>query len=162
MNIIVLIRVAATVGLIFYAGFTSAHHSVPTNYFLYAEGGVELMGTVKEFDVRNPHSLITLDVLEDDGSVTEWLVEWSDGNSLRRRGVEIARVKVGEEVVVHARKHRHVENVAYVRDVIVSDGTIVRDCGAGIYRGDEFYATCDEAETAQADVENLSEALAPR
>ncbi len=162
MNIRVLISVAATTGLVFYAGAASTHHSVPTNYFLYAEGGVELMGTVKEFDVRNPHSLITLDVLEDDASVTEWLIEWSDGNSLRRRGVEIARVKVGEEVVVHARKHRRVENVAYVRDVIVSDGTIVRDCGAGIYRGDEFYATCDEAETAQADVENLSEALAPR
>ena len=120
------------------------------------------MCTVTEFDVRNPHSLITLDVLEDDGSVTEWLVEWSDGNSLRRRGVEIALVKAGEEVVIHARKHRRVENVAYVRDVVVSDGTIVRDCGAGIYRGDEFYATCDEAEAAQADVENLSEALAPR
>ena len=162
MNIKLTIRAAATIGLIFYTGFASAHHSVPTNYFLYAEGGVELVGTVTEFDVRNPHSLITLDVLEDDGSVTEWLVEWSDGNSLRRRGVEIALVKAGEEVVIHARKHRRVENVAYVRDVVVSDGTIVRDCGAGIYRGDEFYATCDEAEAAQADVENLSEALAPR
>ena len=59
MNIRVLISVAATTGLVFYAGAASTHHSVPTNYFLYAEGGVELMGTVKEFDVRNPHSLIT-------------------------------------------------------------------------------------------------------
>ena len=39
--------------------------------------------------------------------------------------------------------------MVYIRDVVLSDGTIVRDCGAGIYRGGEYYATCDEAEESQ-------------
>ena len=146
----------AAVVLVLPVGSAFAHHSVPTNYFNYDDNPLVLVGTVKAFEVRNPHSLITVDVVETDGSVTECLVEWSDGNSLRRRGVNIDRVTVGDEVTIHARKHRRVENVAYVRDVVVADGAVVQDCGAGIYRGNEYYATCDDAEAAEAVVEDLS------
>ena len=130
-------------------GSTLAHHSVSTNYFNYEEAPVELVGTITEVEIRNPHSLVTLDVVDSDGVTTEWLAEWSDGNALRRRAVDIDLVKVGEEVTIHARRHRKVEYVVYIRDVVLPDGTIVRDCGAGIYRGGEYYATCDEAEDAQ-------------
>ena len=128
-----------------------AHHSVSTNYFNYEEAPVELVGTITEVEIRNPHALITLDVIDSEGVTTEWLAEWSDGNALRRRAVNIDLVKVGEEVTINARRHRKVEHVVYIRDVILSDGTVVRDCGAGIYRGDEYYATCDEAESAQGE-----------
>ena len=128
-----------------------AHHSVSTNYFNYEEAPVELVGTITEVEIRNPHALITLDVVDSDGETTEWLAEWSDGNALRRRAVAIDLVKVGEEVTIHARRHRQVEHVVYIRDVVLSDGTVVRDCGAGIYRGDEYYATCDEAKAAQGE-----------
>ena len=138
-------RIAAAAAMIF-AGCALAHHSVSTNYFNYEDAPVVLVGAVTEVEIRNPHSLITLDVVDSDGVTTEWLAEWSDGNALRRRAVDIDLVKVGEEVTVHARRHRKVELVVYIRDVVLSDGTIVRDCGAGIYRGDEYYATCDEAE----------------
>ena len=131
------------------SGSALAHHSVSTNYFSYDEAPVELVGTITEVEIRNPHALITLDVVDGDGVTTEWLAEWSDGNALRRRAVNIDLVKVGEEVTIHARRHRKVEHVVYIRDVVLSDGTVVRDCGAGIYRGDEYYATCDEAEAAQ-------------
>ena len=127
-----------------------AHHSVTTNYFAYDEGPVELTATITDVEIRNPHSLVTLEVIQEDGTVKEYLAEWSDGNALRRRGVEIDRLEVGEEVLVHARRHRRLEDVIYIRDLVMSDGTIVRDCGAGIYRGNEYYATCDEAEAAGA------------
>lgn len=132
-----------------FAGFALAHHSVSTNYHRYEDAPVELVGTITEIEIRNPHALITLDVVDSDGVTTEWLAEWSDGNALRRRAVDIELVRVGEEVTIHARRHRKVEHVVYIRDVVLSDGTIVRDCGAGIYRGDEYYATCDEAEAVQ-------------
>ena len=131
------------------AGFALAHHSVSTNYFNYEEAPVELVGTITEIDIRNPHSLITLNVADSDGVTTEWLAEWSDGNALRRRAVDIDLIEVGAEVTITARQHRRLEHVVYIRDVLLSDGTLVRDCGAGIYRGDEYYATCDEAEAVQ-------------
>lgn len=141
-------RIAAAATMIF-AGCALAHHSVSTNYFPYEEAPVELVGTITEVEIRNPHSLITLDVADSDGVTTEWLAEWSDGNALRRRAVDVDLVKVGEQVTIHARRHRKIEQVVYIRDVVLSDGTIVRDCGAGIYRGGEYYATCDEAEAAE-------------
>ncbi len=143
-------RTTAAATMIF-SGCALAHHSVSTNYFPYDEAPVVLVGTVTEVEIRNPHSLITLDVVDNDGETTEWLAEWSDGNALRRRAVAIDLVKVGEEVTIRARRHRKVEEVVYIRDVVLADGTIVRDCGAGIYRGDEYYATCDEAESAQGE-----------
>lgn len=132
-----------------FAAFSQAHHSVSTNYFSYEEAPVELVGTITEVEIRNPHALITLDVVDSDGVTTEWLAEWSDGNALRRRAVDIDLIKVGEEVTINARRHRRLDHVIYIRDVVLSDGTMVRDCGAGIYRGDEYYATCDEAEAVQ-------------
>ena len=63
------------------SSFVLAHHSVPTNYDM---GDVsELIGVIKEVDIRNPHSLVILDVINPDDTVTEWLVEWNDGNALR-------------------------------------------------------------------------------
>lgn len=131
------------------SNFVLAHHSVPTNYDM--EDVSELTGVIKEVDIRNPHSLVILDVINSDDTVTEWLIEWNDGNALRRRGVAIQKVKPGDIVTMNVLSHRRVEHVAYLRDVRVPDGTLVRDCGAGIYRGTEYYATCEDAEGAAVD-----------
>ena len=151
MGVRVTIRGIASSAALILAGSALAHHSVTTNYFSYEDGPVVLVGTVTEVEIRNPHSLITLDVVDNDGGTVEWLAEWSDGNALRRRAVDVDLVKVGEEVTIHARRHRKIEQVVYIRDVVLSDGTVVRDCGAGIYRGNEYFATCDEAEAVQGE-----------
>ncbi len=151
MGVRVTIRGIASSAALILAGSALAHHSVTTNYFSYEDGPVVLVGTVTEVEIRNPHSLITLDVVDNDGVTVEWLAEWSDGNALRRRAVDVDLVRVGEEVTIHARRHRKIEQVVYIRDVVLSDGTVVRDCGAGIYRGNEYFATCDEAEAVQGE-----------
>ena len=151
MGVRVTIRGIASSAALILAGSALAHHSVTTNYFSYEDGPVVPVGTVTEVEIRNPHSLITLDVVDNDGVTVEWLAEWSDGNALRRRAVDVDLVRVGEEVTIHARRHRKIEQVVYIRDVVLSDGTVVRDCGAGIYRGNEYFATCDEAEAVQGE-----------
>ena len=151
MGVRVTIRGIASSAALILAGSALAHHSVTTNYLSYEDGPVVLVGTVTEVEIRNPHSLITLDVVDNDGVTVEWLAEWSDGNALRRRAVDVDLVRVGEEVTIHARRHRKIEQVVYIRDVVLSDGTVVRDCGAGIYRGNEYFATCDEAEAVQGE-----------
>ena len=125
---------------------TLAHHSVPVNYLTYQESPLTLNGTVKEVYIRNPHSSIVLDVVEQDGTVVEWLVHWTDGNTLRRRGAELGRIKPGEFVSVSARKHRRVPNVAYFRGALLPDGSYIRGCDGGIYRENDYYATCDRDE----------------
>ena len=130
-------------------GSAWAHHSVVTNYFEYDENPLVVVGTVKEVEIRNPHALVIVDVVEDDGTVVEWLFEWNDGNALRRRAVAVDRLKVGDEETMRARRHRRVPHVAFIHEVVLPDGTLVRDCGFSIYRGDEHYATCEEAERAK-------------
>ena len=49
---------------------TAAHHSVAANYD--RNSTLVITGTITEVDMRNPHSQITLDVIEDDGTVVEW------------------------------------------------------------------------------------------
>ncbi len=151
MSVRVTIRGIASSAALILAGSALAHHSVSTNYLTYEDDPVVLVGTITEVEIRNPHSLITLDVVDDGGVTVEWLAEWSDGNALRRRAVDVDLLKVGEEVTIHARRHRRIEHVVFIRDVVLADGTVVRDCGAGIYRGDEYFATCDEAEAVQGE-----------
>ena len=151
MGVRVTIRSIAFSAALILAGGALAHHSVSTNYLTYEDDPVVLVGTITEVEIRNPHSLITLEVVDDDGVTVEWLAEWSDGNALRRRAVNVDLLRAGEEVTVNARRHRRVEHVVFIRDVVLADGTVVRDCGAGIYRGDEYFATCDEAEAVQGE-----------
>ncbi len=75
-----------------------AHHSVLINFDRQAV--TEVSGTVSAVYLRNPHSQYVLDVTEDDGSVTEWFIEWADRNALTRRGVDLDLIQVGDEVTI--------------------------------------------------------------
>ena len=114
------------------SGLALAHHSVRVNYDM--ESPVEFTGTIKEIDIRNPHSQIVLDVVEEDGTVVEWFVEWSDKNALVRRKVGYDRIQVGDEVTITGLQNRRLAHVAYFRQAVLSDGSILRDCGFGAFR----------------------------
>src|SRR5258706_14049824 len=60
-----------------------AHHSSAG----FSEGSKVVSGTVKEFQFRNPHSWIQVNVTDASGSVTEWSVEWGSPNQLGREGI---------------------------------------------------------------------------
>ena len=55
----------------------SAHHSFAATYF--EDKTLTIEGNVVDFDFRNPHSLLTLEVADDgtgQGKATTWLAEW--------------------------------------------------------------------------------------
>ena len=58
-----------------------AHHSTVGQI---SSEVTEITGTVKEFQFKNPHSWIQVDVTSDDGAVVEWSVEWTNPNNLLR------------------------------------------------------------------------------
>ena len=61
-----------------------AHHS---NAGFSMDTIKEITGTVKEFQFRNPHSWIQVNVTDAAGKVTEWSVEWGSPNQLGREGI---------------------------------------------------------------------------
>ena len=111
----------------------SAHHSVAVNFDQTKT--VSVTGRIKEVDIRNPHSQITLDVSPDNGgSAVEWFIEWSDVNSLIRRSVPYQHLKIGDEVVITVNPSRRLPNVGYFRQAVLPGGEILRDCGFAAFR----------------------------
>ncbi len=127
----------------------AAHHSVAVNF----ERGepVEIRGTVKEANIRNPHSQYVVAVSDKDGTVTDWLVEWSDRNSLVRRKVDIDLIKVGDTVTFTLWPSQRLPNVGYFVQAVLADGSVYRDCGFVKYREAVANSTpfrCDEGSRA--------------
>ena len=110
----------------------AAHHSVAINF----ERGepIEIRGVVKEVHMRNPHSQFVVTVRAEDGTVTDWFVEWSDRNSLVRRGVDLDLIKPGDTVTLTLWPSQRLPNVGYFVQAVLADGSVYRDCGFVQYR----------------------------
>jgi hypothetical protein len=76
---------------------SSAHHGV-ARYDL--KKTVILTGTVTTFDWGNPHCLIHMDVMEDNGMFRHWTLEMASTSAMSRRGWAKDTVKPGDHVVV--------------------------------------------------------------
>jgi hypothetical protein len=124
----------------------AAHHSVAVNFD--NSKAMNLTGRIKELDIRNPHSQITLEVKQPDGSIKEWFIEWSDRNALVRRKIPFQLLKVGDTVTINASPSRMLDNLAYFRTAVLPDKSVLRDCGFGAFR--EAIAN---GETVQCDPE---------
>ena len=73
-----------------------AHHSLAGTY---VEGeSVKLEGTVAEFNIRNPHSFISIEVTDKDGKVTRWGGEWGGVTQLSQGGVNRFRITCQQHV----------------------------------------------------------------
>lgn len=121
--------VVASLGLGAAAG---AHHSVAVNFD--NSKTLTLTGRITQVNFRNPHSRITLEVAQPDGTLKEWLIEWSDRNALVRRKVRFELLRVGETVTITASPSRLLDNLAYFRTAVLPDKTLLRDCGFGAFR----------------------------
>ena len=109
-----------------------AHHSVSGNFDRDARQ--DITGTLTAFHLRNPHSHLEVDVVEEDGTVSHWLVEWGTRNDLIRRGVDLDSVRVGDELTITLIPSRRLQHVGYARVLTLPDGTVVRDCGFAAFR----------------------------
>lgn len=109
-----------------------AHHSVSVNFD--NSKPLTLTGRVRDVDFRNPHSQITLDVRQPDGTIKEWFIEWSDKNALVRRKVPYELIRVGDTVTINASPSRRLDNLAYFRTAVLPDKSVLRDCGFGAFR----------------------------
>src|SRR5438552_14546601 len=116
-NVAVLLMAGA---LLFGSMAAFAHHSVAANFD--QSKTVDIVGKVKKVTLKNPHSQITLEVKQPDGSVSDFFVEWSDVNSLKRRSVEVSRLRVGDQVTISVNPNRRLPNLGYFRAALLPDG----------------------------------------
>lgn len=114
---------AALLGVLACAS-ASAHHSFAV-FFDNDQGVVTVRGVVTEFNFRNPHGVIRLDVKNKSGTVEEWKAETNSPSILERRGWKKDSLKVGEEIIIEGWRARDGANYMRMRKVMRADGTPV-------------------------------------
>jgi hypothetical protein len=85
-------------GLLMCGTVAVAHHSFAGSYI--EDKLIRIEGTVKEFNIRNPHSFISLEVKQKDGSVVRWGGEWGGVTQLSQGGVDRFTLQVGDFLII--------------------------------------------------------------
>src|SRR5437867_9348976 len=112
--------VIAVVSLLAAAVPLWAHHAFASEFD--ATKPLKLTGTLKKWEMINPHSWFHLDVKGTDGKVVEWMVEGGSPNSLIRLGVTKETVPIGTVLIIDAYQARDGANRAVGRDFVLPNG----------------------------------------
>jgi uncharacterized protein DUF6152 len=113
---------AAICALLMFAAAESvlAHHSFASEYD--ADKPAKIQGTVKKVEWINPHSWITIDAKNADGTVTTWEIEAGAPNAMFRRGFNKDSLPVGTEIVVTGYLAKNGLHRVNGRDLTFPDG----------------------------------------
>ena len=98
-----------------------AHHSSAG----FSEDSRVVTGTVKEFQFRNPHSWIQVNVADESGKVTEWSVEWGSPNQLGRDGIRPSTFPTGTQITIKLRPDLSGHPIGIFVGAKMSDGKII-------------------------------------
>lgn len=98
-----------------------AHHS-PAAFNLTVTD-FAISGEIEFVEMRNPHSVIELRVANDDGSTTQWDIEFSSVNLLLRRGWDFERIKAGDRVTCIGNPSATGRSEMYMWSIVLADGT---------------------------------------
>jgi hypothetical protein len=94
-----------------------AHHSFAGTYI--EDKLMTIEGKVVEFNIRNPHSFINIEVIEKDGKAVRWGAEWGGVTQLSQGGVNRFTLKVGDKVIIEGAPPRDsLDKKVLVRTVV--------------------------------------------
>jgi hypothetical protein len=110
----------AAVGLLISSLPLLAHHAFTAEFD--TKKPVKLRGTIAKIEMVNPHSWIYIDVKNDDGTVSQWMLEAGSPNVLVRRGFSKAAIPKGTEVIFEGFQAKDGSNRANGRDITFPDG----------------------------------------
>ncbi len=113
----------------------SAHHSFAM--FDYTKS-TDLKATVKQFEWTNPHAVIWVTTISDDGSMKDWAIECLSPGSLTRRGWTKRTLNPGDKVSVKFYPLKDGRPGGAFGLVTLADGTVMRqDTVGSVDRGDK-------------------------
>jgi hypothetical protein len=99
-----------------------AHHAVAGVYDLNKE--VVLQGKLVKLNFVNPHASIVLEVPNQDGSTTEWVLTTASVQVLTRQGVNKTSIKPGEILKVTVLPAKNGHPVGFIRSLELGDKEI--------------------------------------
>jgi len=91
----------------------------------------ELTGTIKEFQWKNPHVWIQLNVQNASGAKEEWSIEGGGPNSLSRQGWRPTSFKPGDAVVIKVNPMKDGSTGGLFVGAKLSDGKTLGNWGDG-------------------------------
>ena len=97
-----------------------AHHAFAAEFDVNQP--LKLTGTLKKWEMINPHSWFHVDVKGPDGKISEWMVEGGSPNALVKEGVTKETVPIGTMLIIDAYRAKSGENKAVGRDFTLPDG----------------------------------------
>jgi hypothetical protein len=87
-----------TVAMLMFGVAAYAHHSFAGSYV--EDKLVRIEGKVLEFNIRNPHSFISIEVKDKDGKTVRWGGEWGGVTQLSQGGVDRYTLEIGDYLVI--------------------------------------------------------------
>jgi hypothetical protein len=98
-----------------------AHHAFSPVY----DGSrtITIEGVVAEFRLINPHSLMTLDVTDEQGNSATWTVEFAGKLHLTVSGWTDDTIRAGERITVHGNPSHSGSSKLFFQRIVKADGT---------------------------------------
>ena len=104
------------------SGAALAHHSLSGVYDIRAGG--ELTGVIKSVEFINPHGVMTLEVANADGTMTEWKMTTGSANTLQGLGFGGGgpnTVIAGDVVTIAYYPARNGKPLGFIRSITLAD-----------------------------------------
>jgi len=108
------------IGAALFVSQAPAHHNFAAEFD--ADKPLTLEGTLREWEMINPHSWFHIDVEGPDGEVVTWMVEGGSPNQLIRNGVTKNTVALGTHLIIRGYAARDGSNKAVGRDFVLPNG----------------------------------------
>ncbi len=98
-----------------------AHHAFSAEFD--ANRPLHVEGKVVKMEWINPHAWVHVETMNDDGTMTTWMVEGGTPNTLFRRGFTQDSLAIGTEIVVDGYQAKDGSDKMNGRDLTFKDGT---------------------------------------
>jgi hypothetical protein len=104
------------------SGASLAHHSLSAVYNIRGSG--EVTGVIKKVEFMNPHGAMTLEVPNDDGTTTDWVLTTGSANVLSSLGFGGSgpnTVVAGDVVTITYFPARNGKPLGFIRSITLPD-----------------------------------------
>jgi len=114
---------AAILGILLCTAALSAHHSFAP--YFDSTRKVDISGTVKEYESRNPHSYLHVNAVDENGRTREYVCESHGVTQLSRIGITPSLFKPGTKIRIRGSASRQTPYMCFFESIELADGRVL-------------------------------------